>query len=256
MSNITIDDMKELQFDNFHLHASEALPVMLDYVQEDTLATLDRQSLDILQTLREWDYYTRPEQTAPPLFELWWKNFETMAWGKWRIKGRPTVLPNSYQTTRLMRDRPDHEAFNDPATDRIDNARLLVRESFKKTVEDYNTWLEEDQGDTWADYKKTSIQHLVPNFKSFSYEKIVTGGGRGIVNATSERHGASWRMVVELGEQVTAFGIYPGGQSGNPGSKYYGNFIDRWARGEYLVMNLRTLDQTNDLLFTTTFKRI
>jgi len=255
MSNITIDDMMELQFDNFHLHASEALPVMLDYVQADTLATLDQQALDVLGLLRSWDFYTRPEQIAPPIFELWWKNFETMAWGKWRIKGQPTVLPNNYQTTRLMREEPDHGAFNDPATDRTENARMLVIESFEKTVEDYNNWLEEGEGDTWANYKKTSIQHLVPSFRSFSFEKIATGGGRGIVNATSERHGASWRMVVELGDQITAFGIYPGGQSGNPGSKYYGNFIDRWARGEYLPMNLRTSDQTNNLLFTTNLKR-
>ncbi|MDX1470387.1 MAG: penicillin acylase family protein [Flavobacteriaceae bacterium] len=30
--------------------------------------------------------------------------------------------------------------------------------------------------------------------------------------------------------------MYPGGQSGNPGSKYYDNFIDSWAEGEYLEL--------------------
>jgi penicillin amidase len=33
--------------------------------------------------------------------------------------------------------------------------------------------------------------------------------------------------------ETDAYGVYPGGQSGNPGSKYYATFIDKWAKGEY-----------------------
>ena len=61
-------------------------------------------------------------------------------------------------------------------------------------------------------------------------------------------------MVVELGDEMSAYGIYPGGQSGNPGSKYYDNFIPIWANGDYLDFNLRTQDQTEGVLFKTTLK--
>jgi penicillin amidase len=40
-------------------------------------------------------------------------------------------------------------------------------------------------------------------------------------------------MVVELGEDVTAHGIYPGGQSGHPGSRFYDNMVQDWATGNY-----------------------
>jgi penicillin amidase len=40
-------------------------------------------------------------------------------------------------------------------------------------------------------------------------------------------------MVVHLTDDIEAYGIYPGGQSGNPGSKYYDNFVDDWASGKY-----------------------
>ncbi len=40
-------------------------------------------------------------------------------------------------------------------------------------------------------------------------------------------------MIVELGDEVRALGVYPGGQSGNPGSPYYDQMIDTWARGDY-----------------------
>ncbi len=59
------------------------------------------------------------------------------------------------------------------------------------------------------------------------------GGGENIINATTENHGPSWRMVVHLTDEIEAYGLYPGGQSGNPGSIYYDTFIDTWAAGKY-----------------------
>jgi penicillin amidase len=67
----------------------------------------------------------------------------------------------------------------------------------------------------------------------FSRSGLPIGGGQHIINATQHSHGASWRMVVELGAETQAFVVYPGGQSGNPGSKYYDQFINTWAAGEY-----------------------
>ena len=45
-------------------------------------------------------------------------------------------------------------------------------------------------------------------------------------------HGASWRMVVELGSEVRAWSTYPGGQSGNPVSSRYADRLEKWAVGE------------------------
>ena len=45
-------------------------------------------------------------------------------------------------------------------------------------------------------------------------------------------------MVVELTDDIHAYGVYPGGQSGNPGSKYYDDFIDTWAAGKYYRIHL------------------
>ena len=67
----------------------------------------------------------------------------------------------------------------------------------------------------------------------FSREGIRVGGDLNIVNACSRTHGPSWRMVVEFGpSSVIAHGIYPGGQSGNPGSPWYDNMIGDWAEGK------------------------
>jgi len=59
------------------------------------------------------------------------------------------------------------------------------------------------------------------------------GGGTHCINAAKSNHGPSWRMIVSLTPKTEAYGVYPGGQSGNPGSRFYDNFIDKWAAGEY-----------------------
>jgi penicillin amidase len=39
-------------------------------------------------------------------------------------------------------------------------------------------------------------------------------------------------MVVELGPEVRGFGVYPGGQSGNPASPRYQDRLPRWLNGD------------------------
>ncbi|MEX2593645.1 MAG: penicillin acylase family protein [Anditalea sp.] len=253
MNTISIEDMKALQLDNLNLHAFESLPVMLAYLLEDPTKDFSPTAEELLMELQEWDFHAFPDQSAPPLFASWWENFEELAWGKWKERGRPIVFPNNYQTTQLMREEPESVIFDNPETELAETARELVAESFERMVQEIGTWRETGEDPTWANFKKTSIQHLVPNFAAFGFFNIPTGGGKGMINATGERHGASWRMVVEMGDEIKAFGIYPGGQSGNPGSRFYDNMIEKWAKGEYVNFNPRKAEDQDDVLFRTTF---
>ena len=251
MTNITIEDMQSLQFDDYYLHAAEALPIMLDLLGE-----YENQS-DVkkyISLLKEWDYYADPNQKAPTLFYIWWRKTYSEIWKELSENKAPIVLPTYYQTVLFLKNEPTGELFDFKNTAEIETAATHIKQGFIQMIEVMKTWEAEEGDFSWANYKRTSIQHLVPQFKSFSVQNVYTGGGAGILNATSERHGASWRMVVELGSEVKAFGIYPGGQSGNPGSKFYSNFIQKWANGEYLNFDLRKPDQTEGVLFQTILK--
>ena len=83
----------------------------------------------------------------------------------------------------------------------------------------------------WGRYRGADVRHLL-RIPEFSRMNLFVGGGRDIVNASNRGHGPCWRMVVEMGPEVRAWGIYPGGQSGNPGSRHYDSFVDTWVRGE------------------------
>jgi penicillin G amidase len=69
------------------------------------------------------------------------------------------------------------------------------------------------------------------------------GGGEHIINATKQWHGPSWRMIVQMTDKIEAYGVYPGGQDGNPGSKYYDTFIDSWVEGKYYPLLFLTKNE-------------
>jgi penicillin amidase len=116
---------------------------------------------------------------------------------------------------------------------------LLVNRSFHQAIEEVDQWKGEhaSEGVTWANFKSTTVTHLT-QLPAFSVFHVQNGGNASIVNATSEKKGPSWRMVVSPGVPGQAFGVYPGGQSGNPGSPFYSNFIDTWAKGTYYPLLL------------------
>ena len=118
-----------------------------------------------------------------------------------------------------------------------ETATDLFNLSFSKAVTKLNDWKTNNGDLNWVNYKGTFAGHLLQALPAFSRFDIPIGGGKNIVNATSKNWGPSWRMIVEMTSPPTALGIYPGGQSGNPGSKYYDNFIDDWAAGKYHSLN-------------------
>ena len=66
-------------------------------------------------------------------------------------------------------------------------------------------------------------------------------------------------MIVELDEYPKAYGVYPGGQSGNPASKLYDSNLDAWTKGDYY--ELQFMKSPEDDRFgsdynTLTFKKL
>ena len=80
----------------------------------------------------------------------------------------------------------------------------------------------------------------------FARQGLNVGGGQNIINATKHAHGPSWRMIVSMTTPIEAYGVYPGGQSGNPGSPFYDNLVDSWAGGKYYRLWIMRKDESND----------
>ena len=105
---------------------------------------------------------------------------------------------------------------------------------------------ETDNRLSWSRFKDPTIYHLLRDAVMPFARKVNVGGWSNIINATTHSHGPSWRMIVHLTPATEAYGVYPGGQSGNPGSPYYDNFVDTWAQGKYFTLWVMKQSEGND----------
>jgi penicillin amidase len=145
----------------------------------------------------------------------------------------PMRSPTFDRTLTLMKRDTGSRWFDNTKTPVREHLPQIMQQSFRATCDTLTRkYGSLGKGWSWATYKGTDIRHLVPGLDAFSVLDLNVGGGAGIVNATTERTGPSWRMVVALGPQPKAYGVYPGGQSGNPGSPYYVNMVETWRQGK------------------------
>ena len=232
MDSITVNDLMALQNDNYNLKAAESLPYFLSVV--DTLS-LNQGEKAALAILKNWDFYNQIESKGASYYEAWWDELYPLAWNSLENTEVTLPHPSDYNTIKLLKEHPNLHQFDNNKTPLIENAYSIITQSFKLMALKMQ---EMPDLEGWADYKNTYIKHLL-RLDPFGRYNIPIGGNHNIVNATSSNHGPSWRMVVDLNPNgVKAYGVYPGGQSGNPGSSQYDDMINVWASGNYFDLNL------------------
>lgn len=232
MKAVNVDSLNKLLNDNFNVDARTILPRLLQALAADA----EISSADEYKVLADWDYYNDANAVAASIYENWQTALLKAIWEDDFPAADGFLYPSRDRTWALIAQDPDASWFDDRTTpDQQETLDDLIVSSYKQTVTEMTDKYGAFDSEKWAwsNVKATRIAHLVPNFTSFSRFDIPNGGGSNAVNATSATHGPSWRMIVQLDESwPKAFGIYPGGQSGNPGSDYYDNMIDKWVRGE------------------------
>ena len=153
-----------------------------------------------------------------------------------------------------MKQFPELEFFDNKLTDTKETLKDLILLSFRDMMLEVAKL--KDKGNiSWASYKSTYIGHQLRIRPLGVYDIQAGGSGGDVVNATGRNHGPSQRIIVGLDPKgVKAWGHYPGGQSGNPGSKYYDNMVEAWTNGQYFdLLFLTRPDKTNNrIIFSQT----
>lgn len=244
MSGITPQDMMTLQNDNYNEFAATALPVLKKHM--DT-ASLNAQQRGYWRELASWDAVASPESRAATLFNQLWMHLEDTIWLDELHPNDSVSLPFPQSTATLML------LLKDTAFKFIDNLRTPQRETLSDLVHDAFIATAADAAAADKEgrlalgkYRGTDIRHLTRVLKPFGANGLNTGGGTHIVNATKKNHGPSWRMVVQLSDKTEAYGIYPGGQSGNPGSPFYENAVADWVAGKYYLLHIFRPEDKDD----------
>lgn len=230
MNNITVNDMMKLQNDYFNSLAEDARPILLKYIRENELDANQKKYLDII---RNWDLMAVPSSKGQTIYQCWFDSLEVAIWKDELMKTTPMSPWPEEQTTMELLKRDSAMKFIDNInTSNIETLYDVVTSSFKLATSD----LVKKEGEgklEWTSFKNPSVYHIVKDLKGFARVGLKVGGNGNIVNAVTHSHGPSWRMIVHLTGTTEAYGVYPGGQSGNPASRFYDDGIQNWVEGKY-----------------------
>ena len=232
--DLTVEDMKALQQNNYSLFAAELLPYMLKAL--DSAACMTDEAKATAAILSHWNYQYDKDSLSPVFFELWYKAFENLTWDELDNEG--IMRPEEWRMVEIVRDDPQSKYFDRLITrDRKETLSDIACESFLEMLKDFHN-LTDAQAADWGAYKESTIPHLA-RFPHFGVEFIPTSGGKHIVNAMNRSHGPSWRMIVELSDPPHAWVNIPGGESGNPASPHFHDMLDHYFEGQYFEVRLQ-----------------
>lgn len=227
--NIDITKLMQLQGNNFSIFAKEALPPILNSLSEKY------GSHELYKKLAAWNYSYDEKSSAPLVYkdlfrEIYNNTFDEII----RYSDTLDILwPEDWVMVDLLKNKQTSSLFDMTGTSKNETMKDLIISSFEKISSSKDA---KDYTLTWGEKRPVNIDHYT-QIPALSVKDISTSGFPDCINAMNKSFGPSWRMAVELGDKTTAYGIYPGGQSGNPLSKFYKNNIEKWAKNEYYSLS-------------------
>jgi penicillin amidase len=241
-SQATPDSMRLMETDPGSPRADLLVPTFLAAART---RPADAQLQLAAKALGQWDRRYTKDNSRAILFEAAVREMNGRLWDELvprsalgvRGGGEPDPPPTpGLMVVAELLDDPDNAWWDDRrTTDRVERRDDILAESLRaayaQTVASFGA---PDSGRwRWSERWKVHIPHLLHLAGLASPEVSVQGGPNTLSpSIRGQDFGASWRMVVQLGPTIHAWGIYPGGQSGNPASPRYLDHLDKWSRGE------------------------
>jgi Protein related to penicillin acylase len=222
--------MMKMQTDNYNVVAEMARPILLKLLDSVQRSSDENKYIGILQS---WNLRNDISEKGATVFQLLWDSVYNLTYRDEMSQSKlPVVWPSHATLLEALLSNTDY-SFADDVTTVYKRERMkdVVIAALHKIIPELNKADAEDKLE-WGAHKGTYISSLT-NLPALGRYHIPIGGGGDIINATRNNHGPSWRMVVHLTSPIEAYVVYPGGESGNPGSQFYDSFVDYWAQGKY-----------------------
>ena len=189
----TLDDHRHWQHDAYSLRAAADLPRFKGWTSAN--ADVEKARAEIAA----WDaVYTRDSRAAA-IYEAW------RSGGAGGGRGRGQAAPTQAELTR----------------EQVESRLKSAIDSLTKSQgPDRAQW-------RWGRMHTRSFPH--PFIAAFDLPTVERSGGAGTVAAD----GASYREIFDVADWDRSLVINTPGQSGQPGSKFYGNLLQDWADNKY-----------------------
>jgi penicillin G amidase len=228
-NGVTEDAMRRFQTDPGSPAADIFVPAFLAaarrFSQDDTVRRAGA-------LLAQWDRRYTLQNDRAVLYEAAVRELQGLLWDELGSRHPP---PGLAVAAILLRDSTSLWWDDRRTAQEVeDRDRLLARALSRALAATLRLRGEPDAGGwRWDRIRHANIYHLL-RIPALSALRVPVQGGQSTLNPSSGRgeFGPSWRMVVDLGPEIQAWGVYPGGQSGNPASSRYLDRLAHWRDGQ------------------------
>ncbi len=230
----SVADFEALQHDELSLPARAIVEAL-------EVAILERPALDddralAARLLTRWDGRLSWDSAPAALYQLWLPHLRRAFAQAYTARADRPHAPELMPLETLL-DRLGRAGSRDYELLRGDALSSAVAEARRQLGDDPAAW-------AWGRLHRASFEHPLAaddaERAAFNLAGVPRGGDQTTVNNTGgalrQVHGASFRAVMDVGDWDRSTMINVPGQSGQPGSPFYGDLLPLWAQGRYHPM--------------------
>lgn len=238
----SLEDAQRLQLDEHSLFARRLLALLAP------LQSADPRAQAALQFLRGWNAQETADSPQAALLEVWWSrvlapSFPYAVLSRAEVAALPGV--DSSAVLEALENPSSH--WNGNATARRD--RLLLESLAQAWVHMVQLMGPDPSHWQWGRLHHTLFTHAAAAAANtataarLQVGPVPRGGSPATPNVSSydprsfrQAGGASFRMVLDVGEWDNSVAINAPGQSGNPDSPHYRDLVELWRSGRYFPL--------------------
>jgi Protein related to penicillin acylase len=247
---VNVYDMMTLQSKNYtDYEAALTLP----YILKDLSNSSDPLVLQALKQLRGWNYEMYANSTAASIwfFTYMYLFNETFITFFYKTGILPTYIDvfnvsgmgGSFPKTSGLSSLDVDLAHIIITGDAKPFSNLSLSTLLSRAVTEAMVHLKSYPNFTWGHFYGFYFPSIL-GVSSLSVGPLSRGGDYNTPNDASgggpqsnwPAGGQSWVMVVSMENVSNSYGVYPGGQSENPASNLYSNYVSIWISGNYLPL--------------------
>ena len=237
-THVSVADSMALQTDN-HPAISHRLTDLAAHLTSD-----DPKVADVLARLKAWNHDETVGSVPAAIYEVWAvKHLGSAAIGALAPKARAAIGTPTLDAILTALEHPDASFGADPTTARdailVSSLRAALAELATRLGPDTDSW-------SWGRLHHATWAPAVTTVAGADDKARMTVGPLSIPGGASTpkaaayspddfnvTHGASVRMVMDVGAWDNSVVINTPGQSGDPASPHYGDLFPLWSAGQY-----------------------
>lgn len=223
----SVDDLKRYQSDVYAVQRDLFAPML------KSVEGLSEKAGELRDMLLNWEGEADVDRPEPLILDIYLDRLEELVWDEPVFQ--QIRQPNQERLLALLNGELRGAWEDVVATGEREQVSDLLAMALEKTVEELETSYGWDRAAwRWGDHHKVVFRHFT---RSDALRALWRGpfeypGFASTLSPARSRtttHSASWRVVVDFSTDTpTGYGVYPGGQSGNPFSEHYDAHLDHY----------------------------